>query len=88
MEGVLKFSQWTFYPFRIENAIETAGKVALLVAKLIKQDNKNLPTLSKTNYTAKDWFIQNPDFNYLNKKVKMVHYAMFYWHKAIEIFTK
>ena len=87
MEGILKFSQWTFYPFRIENAIETAGKIALLVAKLMKQNHTALPAFDKTNYKATDYLIQNPDFNYLNKKVKMAHYAMFYWHKAIEIYT-
>ncbi len=87
-EGIKKFGSWTFYPFTLEYGIETAGKVALLVAKLMKQDYTILPTLDKTDYKVTDWLILHPDFNFLNKKVKMAHYAMFYWQKAIEIYTE
>ncbi len=87
IQGISSFNSYTIYHFGDENAIETAGKIALLVAKLMKQDDTALPTLDTTSYKATDYLILNPGFNFLNRKVRMANYAMFYWQKAIEVYT-
>ena len=33
----------------------------------------------------KDFFIQNLESNFLNKKVKFANHALFYWYQAVKL---
>ena len=83
--GIKTFGSWTVFPFRREQALETAGKVAYMVAKIKKNDTTPLLHFSPQTMLLKDFFIQNPDYNFLNKKVKFANHALFYWFHVVKI---
>lgn len=87
-DGILTFKNWTIHSFRIEEAIETAGKIAYIAAKIKANDMTPLLHFDAETMNKKDYLIQHEDYNFLNKKVKNAKYAMFYWHHAVEIITK
>ena len=81
--GIKSFGSWTVFPFRKEQAFETAGKIAYMIAKIKKGDSLPLLHFNPPTMSLKDYFIQEPDFNFLNKKVKFAQNALFYWYQAI-----
>ena len=83
--GIKTFGSWTVLPFRREQALETAGKVAYMVSKIKKGDITPLLHFNPQTMVLKDFFIQNPDYNFLNKKVKFANYALFYWFHAVKL---
>ena len=83
--GVKTFGSWTVFPFRREQALETAGKVAYMVAKIKKGDITPLLFFNPQTMMLKDFFIQNPNYNFLNKKVKFANHALFYWFHAVRL---
>lgn len=87
-EGIKTFKNWSTQAFRRNNAIETAGKIAYITAK-IKANDTTLPLrFDAATMNKKDYLIQHQDYNFLNKKVKNAKDAMFYWHHVVEVITK
>lgn len=82
--GIKIFGSWTVFPFRREQAIETAGKIAYMIAKIKKSDTSPLLHFNSQNKVLKDFMIQEPDYNFLNKKVKFANDALFYWYQAVD----
>lgn len=80
--GISNFTNFTIEKFNIEEAITAASKVAYL-CKLLKSPNKNTIERYKNPVEIKDWLIENPRFNKLNKLKKSNPEAFFYWCKAI-----
>ena len=86
--GIKSFGSWTVFPFRREQAFETAGKIAYMIAKIKGNDTQPLLHFDAKTMQLKDFFIQAPDYNFLNKKVKFANHALFYWFQAVELLKK
>jgi predicted nucleotidyltransferase component of viral defense system len=76
-----------FEKFKLESAIVCASKAAYL-STLILTEAKGMPQRFSNSGELKDWLIENPDFNKLNKVKKSQPEAFFYWYKAIELMSK
>lgn len=85
--GISAFGTWTISSFRKENAFEIAGKIAYMVAKMIKKDFSPLNRYDPISMKISDYLIQQQDFNFLNKKVKYSNHALFYWYQAINSYS-
>ena len=77
--GLKIFGSWTIYPFRRNEAIETAGKIAYMISKIKKSDTTPLLHFDSSTMKTNDFLIQEPQYNFLNKKVKNANDALFYW---------
>ncbi|WP_271783246.1 nucleotidyl transferase AbiEii/AbiGii toxin family protein [Aquimarina algiphila] len=82
--GVSNFTNFTIEKFNIEEAITAASKVAYL-SELIKTGKENDIERFDTPLEVKDWMIENPQFNKLNKLKKSNPEAFFYWFNALKI---
>lgn len=67
--------------YHIEKAIVSSAKAAYL-SMLIKSQSKNIERFSST-IQVKDFQIENPLYNKLNKLKKQNAEAFFYWYKAL-----
>lgn len=80
--GLLQFKAYqTNSFFRIEDAIISAAKAALLAAKLKTNGTGGLEFF-KADVKKADYLIQHPEFIFLNK---LQAEPLFYWNKAINI---
>ncbi len=70
--------------FTLDAAIEAAAKVALLSAKLLKQNFLAIEKFDKSEGIQK-YFIKQTDYNFLNKLAKLPNSSLYYWHQAINI---
>ena len=86
--GMLAFKNWSLYPFRKDEAIEVAGKIAYIVAKLKIGDNAPLLKFDESHMKKSDFLITEQEYNFLNRKVKNANNAIFYWHHAIKCINK
>lgn len=71
--------------FRIDEAIEAAGKAAYLAAKI---KNNNLDALESfaESKTLDDYLIENTDYNFLNKATrKLPNNSLFYWYQFVKL---
>jgi hypothetical protein len=80
--GISNFTNFTIEKFNIEEAITAASKVAYL-CKLLKSPKKNTIERYKNPIEIKEWLIEDPQFNKLNKLKKSNPEAFFYWCKAM-----
>ncbi|GAA4954339.1 hypothetical protein GCM10023314_29960 [Algibacter agarivorans] len=80
--GISNFVNFTISKFNIEEAIMAAAKVAYLAEVLKNEALTKLDTF-KNPLQVKDWLIENPQFNRLNKLKKSNPEAFFYWYKTI-----
>ncbi len=72
--------------FRIDEAVTTSAKVAYLAAKILKND---LSPIGYNNEDIKSLFIENLNWNFLNKLKKQPDKsAFYYWYKAVELLAK
>jgi hypothetical protein len=84
-KGISIFKNWAIAGFSKDEAIETAGKIAYLVAKILQKDTTPLAKFEAQTMQKKDFLIQHPDYNFLNKKIKnLPNNALFYWYQAIK----
>jgi Nucleotidyl transferase AbiEii toxin, Type IV TA system len=83
-QGLKIFGSWTIYPFRRNEAIETAGKIAYMISKIKKKDNSSLLHCDSSTMKSSDFLIQEPQYNFLNKKVKHANDALFYWYQTVQ----
>lgn len=85
--GIRRIGSFIFSEnYHIEKAIIHASKAAYL-ATLIKYDASNLEKFGNP-LEMKDWFIDEPLNNKLNKLKKSNPEAFFYWHKIFELKTQ
>ncbi len=79
--GIRNFTNFTIDRFSIDEAITAAAKVAYLI-KLIQSDKKIKIERFKNPLEIKDWLIEDPQYNKLNKLKKNNPEAFYYWVKA------
>lgn len=80
--GVSNFTNFTIEKFNIEEAITAASKTAYL-CELLKSTDDNKIERFDNPLEVKDWLIENPEFNKLNKLKKSNPEAFFYWYTTI-----
>jgi len=79
--GVSNFTNFTLTKFNIEEAITAAAKVAYL-SEILKTTEKTTIEKFTNPLEVKDWIIEKPHFNKLNKLKKSNPEAFFYWYRA------
>ncbi len=73
--------------FRIDDAIPASARIAYLAAKILHNDLS--PIDYYTGQTIKEWNIEDPDWNFLNKLKKQSDKSSFYyWYKTVQLITK
>lgn len=80
--GIKNFTNFTLERFAIEEAITAAAKVAY-VTSLLNTEEKQTIERFKDPLDIKEWIIEDPTFNKLNKLKKTNPEAFFYWFKSI-----
>ena len=80
--GIRNFTNFTISKFSIEEAITAAAKVAYLTRLL---QSEKFETIKRFNnpLEIKDWLIENPQYNKLNKLKKNNPEAFYYWYKSL-----
>mgnify|MGYP003632724689 FL=1 len=82
--GISNFTNFTIEKFNIEEAIIASSKVAYL-SEILKTGKETEIERFNNSLEVKDWIIENPEFNKLNKLKKSNPEAFFYWCKALSI---
>ena len=82
--GVSNFTNSTIERFNIEEAITAASKVAYL-SELIKTGKEIKIERFSNPLEVKDWLIETPQYNKINKLKKSNPEAFFYWWKTLSI---
>lgn len=79
--GIKNFTNFTIDRFSIEEAITASAKVAYLTSLL----NNGIHEIErfKNPLEIKEWLIEDPTYNKLNKLKKTNPEAFFYWYKSI-----
>lgn len=80
--GIKNFTNFIIDRFSIEEAITASSKVAYLTTLLTKEKNQKIERF-KNPLEIKDWLIEDPTYNKLNKLKKTNPEAFFYWYKVI-----
>lgn len=80
--GIRNFTNFTIDRFNIDEAITAAAKVAYLT-KLIQSDEPLKTERFAKPLEIKDWLIEDPQYNKLNKLKKNNPEAFYYWYKAL-----
>jgi hypothetical protein len=86
-KGINQFGHFVYSgSFRIEEAQLAAAKTAYLAAHTLAKAEGELEKFDEAA-DIKTFFIEHPEFNFLNKKLKFVAKgeALFYWNKAIKL---
>lgn len=79
--GIRNFTNFTIDRFNIDEAITAAAKIAYLT-KLIQSDAEVKIEIFKNPLETKDWIIEAPEYNKLNKLKKNNPEAFYYWYKS------
>lgn len=79
--GIKNFTNFIIDHFSIEEAITASAKVAYLTS-LLNKKNQEIERF-KNPLEIKDWLIEDPTYNKLNKLKKTNPEAFFYWYKAL-----
>jgi hypothetical protein len=80
-KGIVNFTNFPIEQFRIDQAITAAAKVAYLTQLL--QNEEEVIIVRFTNpLEIKEWSIEDPQYNKLNKLKKNNPEAFYYWYKA------
>lgn len=73
--------------FRIDDAIPASSRIAYLAAKILHNDLS--PIDHYVGQNIKEWNIEDPDWNFLNKLKKQQDKSSFYyWYQTVELITK
>lgn len=80
--GIRNFTNFTIDRFSIDEAITAVAKVAYLT-KLIQSEKEIKMERFKNPLEIKDWLIEDPKYNKLNKLKKNNPEAFYYWFKAL-----
>ena len=72
--------------FRIENAMAASARVALLIAKILKNDMSSIDYYEGHDIT--ELIIEHSDYAYLNRLKRQPDKSIFYyWHQALTLLT-
>jgi hypothetical protein len=72
--------------FRIDDAIRASASIAYLTAKILVNDMS--PIAYYNGQEIKEWKIEDPHWNFLNKLKKQPDKSSFYyWYQAVELLT-
>jgi len=85
--GIRNFANFTIAPFRIEEAIVAAAKVAYLI-ELLKDDTATIIERYTDAGAIRDWMIENQEYNKINKLKKTNPEAFYYWYKALGLYNQ
>lgn len=81
-KGLLQFKPYQMGAFfRIEDAIVSSAKAALMAVR-IKSGSGELINTLPPEFDKRDYLIQNPEYTFLNK---LQPEALFYWYKTLQI---
>ncbi len=80
--GIKNFTNFTIDRFSIEEAITASSKVAYLTS-LLNKENQEIERF-KNPLEIKDWLIEDPTCNKLNKLKRTNPEAFFYWYKSMK----
>lgn len=80
--GIRNFTNFTIDRFNIDEAITATAKVAYLT-KLIESKKEVKLERFKNPLEIKNWFIEDPEYNKLNKLKKNNPEAFYYWFKGL-----
>ncbi len=80
--GIKNFVNFTLVNFHLEQAIIASAKVAYLTEILKMEEPQLIAPFSSPNQ-IKDWLIENPKYNKLNKLKKNNPKAFYYWCQTI-----
>ncbi len=80
--GIRNFTNFTIDRFNIDEAITAAAKVAYLT-KLLQSEEEIKIERFKNPLEIKDWLIEDPKYNKLNKLKKNNPKAFYYWFKGL-----
>jgi hypothetical protein len=80
--GIRNFTNFTIDRFSIDEAITAGSKVAYLT-KLLQSKKEIKIERFKNPLEIKDWLIEDPEYNKLNKLKKNNPEAFYYWYKAL-----
>jgi hypothetical protein len=73
--------------FRIDDAIPASARIAYLAAKILRNDLS--PIDHYTGQNIKEWNIEDPDWDFLNKLKKQPDKSSFYyWFQTVQLITK
>ena len=82
-KGIINFTNFPIEQFRIDQAIIAAAKVAYLTQLI--QNEQEVKIVRFTNpLEIKEWSIESPKYNKLNKLKKNNPEAFYYWYKIFE----
>jgi hypothetical protein len=84
--GIRNFTNFIIDRFSIDEAITAAAKVAYLT-KLLQSKEEIKIQKFKNPLEIKEWFIEDPQYNKLNKLKKNNPEAFYYWYKSFEFTT-
>lgn len=85
--GINQFKHYLFEgTFGLMEAKVASSKAALLAAIILKDFKGDIPIFNP-ELPLKDYLVTNPDYNYLNKRLKFVDKgeALYYWYHALKI---
>lgn len=80
--GIKNFANFTIDRFSIDEAITAAAKIAYL-AELIKSNSNVEIERFKNANQIKNWLIENPEYNKLNKLKKNNLEGFYYWYRSL-----
>ncbi len=80
--GIKNFVNFTLVNFHLEQAIVASAKVAYLTEILKAEKPHTIMPFSNPNQ-IKDWWIENPRYNKLNKLKKNNPKAFYYWYQTL-----
>ena len=87
--GINQFRHFVFVgKFEILEAQVASAKAAFLAAIILKDFNGEIIKFNES-IPLSDYLITNPDYNFLNKRLKFVAKgeALYYWNKTINLLT-
>jgi hypothetical protein len=82
--GIRNFTNFTIDRFNIDEVITAAAKVAYLT-KLLQAEKEVKILKFKNPLEIKDWIIEDPQYNKLNKLKKNNPVAFYYWYKSFKL---
>jgi hypothetical protein len=82
--GIRNFTNFTIDRFNIDEAITAAAKVAYLT-KLLQAEEEIKIQRFKNPLEIKDWLIEHPQYNKINKLKKNNPEAFYYWYKSFKL---
>lgn len=86
-KGINQFGHFVYLGnFRIEEAQLAGAKAAYLAAHILSKTKKDLRRFDET-IEMKNYLIEHPEFNFLNKRLKFVANgeALFYWNEVVKL---